>query len=554
MQISITNFRRIKSAEITAEKITILAGKNGDGKTSVVQAIAAAVSGQIIPIDELKKQDAGQLVHTGTGRAEIIVTTPVGSATVTYPDAKRSSEGAFCEISKTAAGLESFVNLPVAERIKYITDLMGCDPRQEDLEETLCKIGITPEVIARIWHTCKAQGWDAAHKSAKESGSKLKGGWEEVTGERYGSDKAASWLPKTWETDLQDITEAELQTNIQNEKGWLEAAISNAAVSNDEIARLTKASDALPGLQKTEADLKSQLDALDTNEIDLAKALRELPTATQPATVPCPHCGGHVIITGNKLSKPSTLSPDEIQARAESLQEANAALQRVKIEIPRVNTELGLTKAKLNAATAAQLKLAQIKTAPADTATNVDDCRTRLKHAEERLAACQAYRNAAKKHDTIQKNQKIIDILAPDGLRLQMLKTATTEINKRLSEISQVTGWQAVKIHDDMSVSYGEYPYILVSKSTQFRAVVSMQMVFAALDGSVMVLIDGADILDTAGRNGLFKMLAWYHGRAIVAMTIILKKDQSPADAVPPVDKIGGCCYWLENGTATKVK
>jgi hypothetical protein len=98
-----------------------------------------------------------------------------------------------------------------------------------------------------------------------------------------------------------------------------------------------------------------------------------------------------------------------------------------------------------------------------------------------------------------------------------------------------------------MSISYGDYQYILLSKSTQYRVRISLQAAFTMLDGSQILLIDGADILDSAGRNGLFKMLTGLQSMAVVAMTI------DKQEKIPAIEKLGGCAYWIENGTAVKI-
>jgi hypothetical protein len=313
------------------------------------------------------------------------------------------------------------------------------------------------------------------------------------------------------------------------------------------------AAESVTGFQKSYDDTKTELDALFTNEHDLQKALRELPSSEQPRSVACPHCNGSLEVRGNEVFKAKTYTAEELSARTVAFKDAQDSLQRVKVEITRVNTRLGLDKAKLDAAKNAAKKLADIKSKPApaagsETKPAVDDCRTRVTHAENRLSAWTRWKNASIKHIGIVKNQKIIDILAPDGLRLSRLKYALTEINKKLVEVATATGWTPVEIEDDLSISFGDYQYMLQSMSMQYRIRISLQIAFTIIDQSQLVLIDGADILDSTGRNGLFKMLTGFPGKSIIAMTI------SKQDAIPAIDKIGGIAYWIENGTAQKIR
>lgn len=551
MKISITNFRRIKSAEIDgSKKITLIAGRNGEGKTSSLQAIAAALAGVVIPIDKLKKNESGCLINTGASFSQVSVETPIGSATVKYPENSRATEGAPVQVSDIAAGIRSFVDLDDAKRIQYITGLMKCEPRREDLVETLEKIGVSIEVIDRIWQTVQAQGWDGAHKAGKEQGSKLKGAWEEITGDRYGEKKAETWIPREWESDLQTATAETLNAAVASERQWLEAAIADAALGAAELERLRTAAEAVPKLQQEISDLTETRTTLAGNESAISKSLGLLPPATQPTTCDCPHCKKPVSIVAGKLIAPTILPAEELAERAQVIADTNAQLIRVREEITRINTDISQKQITLQAAQKAAEQLKNYKPAASTSGDHkgVEDCRTRVKRAEDRLAAWTKWQQAAAKHRGIVKNQAVIDALAPDGLRLRLLKNALSEINKQLAAIAATTGWETVEIEQDMSISYGDYQYMLHSQSKQYRIRISLQLALSILDGSQVVLVDGADILDGPGRNGLFKALHSFPGSAIVGVTISKKDD------VPPIDKMNGIAYWVENGIAEKIR
>lgn len=551
MKISISNFRKIRTAELDAsKKITLIAGRNGEGKTSTLQAIAAALAGTVIPIDSLKKNQSAQLINTGSAFAQVSCETPIGSASVKYPENSRSTDGVPPPVSDIAAEVRSFVDMTPAERVQYITGLMRCEPRREDLAECLGIIGINAETIDRIWQTIQSQGWDGAHKAAKESGSKLKGAWEEISGDRYGDKKAETWIPREWESDLQTLTEQQLREAVTVETQWLEAAISDAAVDAAELERLRKAADAVPGLQDSVTEYSETLSGLRKNHQDISAALEKLPAAVQPKTHACPHCNQPVAINGDTLSKPTLLTEDELQGRAAAIKSAQESLTGLQAEIARQSIELGQKQATLQAAQRAAKQLAEYKPSSASTGEHkgVEDCRARVKRARDRLAAWTKWQQAAAKHRAIVKNQSIINELAPDGLRQRLLKTALDEINKTLAGIAAATGWEPCEIEQDMSISLGDYQYILHSQSKQYRIRVSLQLAFSGIDGSQIVLIDGADILDGPGRNGLFRALSKSERSAIVGMTFSKQED------VPAIEKLDGAAYWVENGTAAKIR
>ena len=58
MKLKIRNFRGIESAEIDVGSISLIAGANAAGKTSVAQAFGILLTGEPIPIPGMKIKDA----------------------------------------------------------------------------------------------------------------------------------------------------------------------------------------------------------------------------------------------------------------------------------------------------------------------------------------------------------------------------------------------------------------------------------------------------------------------------------------------------------------
>ena len=94
-------------------------------------------------------------------------------------------------------------------------------------------------------------------------------------------------------------------------------------------------------------------------------------------------------------------------------------------------------------------------------------------------------------------------------------------------------------------------PYPLLSKSEQYRVRAVFQVAMAIIDGSDLVVLDEADILDGPTRSGLFKMLdaATQEGLAALVCMTLSRRDQAPDLAA-----IGlGRSYWLEAGVAEPI-
>ena len=155
---------------------------------------------------------------------------------------------------------------------------------------------------------------------------------------------------------------------------------------------------------------------------------------------------------------------------------------------------------------------------------------------------------AAKHHLAIISNNQIIDVLAPDGIRRQVLASKLSNINERLQMMADVSGWAPVKISDSLTIDVGKLPYWLLSESEKFRVRVMLQVVVADLDHSSLLVIDAADILDKGGRNGLFALLNMTGMYALVCMTM-----ESPQE-VPNLKAAGfGLSYWIGDAVAAQI-
>ena len=83
-----------------------------------------------------------------------------------------------------------------------------------------------------MWQIIEAQGWDGAAKQAKEKGANLKGMWEQITGDRYGSKKAENYIPENWMPDLDGASDESLQADLTDARGVLEGCIASEAVDD----------------------------------------------------------------------------------------------------------------------------------------------------------------------------------------------------------------------------------------------------------------------------------------------------------------------------------
>jgi len=554
MKATITNFRGVSSAEIEIKKITLIAAPNGGGKTSTIQGLAAAMTGNTMPIDGLTKSSSGRLVRGGTASAEITISTDSGKATVIYPEARYDTEGQALTISPISAGIESLCDLDKKSRAQAVSQILKTEPTRDDLINELARNGIgntdgtASPAVERLLKTIQSLGWDAAHKQAQEQTARLKGQWENETGENYGSKKASGWLPAEWEHDLGNTTAEHLAADLKQERAWWEVAVSDQAVNEAEIHRLSDLAANAPDLTQKIEQQRLAVGALYDTLQKMQRGVRDMPPIQQPQTQPCPHCGKPVSVEGGRVITPRLIGPDEIEARKNAIAETEKSIADTRSEMDRCNKDLVALQHQLQQAEDARKRLEGKKTKKVGTDTrSVDDCRARVARAEARLNAYNRWEKATQIHDSISGNQIVISVLAADGLRQMKLAEALSSFNDMISVLCTAAGWKRIELRQDMGITYGGTPYMLLSKSEKYRCRVTLQATIAGIDNSGIILVDEADILDAVGRNGLFSMLLDCGLGSVVGMTIN-KRDQ-----VPDLTGMGGISYWIQDGVMSAV-
>ena len=576
MNVTINNYRGLASASLDLSKICLLAGPNEAGKTSASQALAAALTGEPIPIHGVKKTQAGLLVRSGTANGNVELTGADGSTNIAWPSAKVKTEGTAPFASHFAAGIQSIVNLDDKERVKVLTEYLKAVPTRSDLDKQLAPMKLPANVMDQLWDLISKQGWDNAAAQVKEKGARLKGQWEGVTADRYGSKKGESWIPEAYDNELMGQSEATLAAFVTDARDALESAIAADAVDDSKRADQEALAALKPErqaaldaakLKTVDPALQAQLDEangfikeMSGKRDTLQSELSALPSAKQTAGMPCPHCATVLQVAGNKLQIAAVLSEDEITARTAAITELQGKINGVNDAISKHMTAVSgiqssmrdqesQNKQAVNEAlrllgdsSMAEQELA--KPVAAASEISVDDCRTTLAVAEKRLKAFKAKLEADRLHDAIEKNTELYRMLAPEGIRGDVLARALKSFNTSLERFCAAAGWRSVALESDFYPTYGGTIYLLLSESAKFRVRVILQIGMAMLDKSQALIIDAADILDKGGRNGLFKTVKATGLPCLVAMTIDAK------ELVPNLGKAGlGASYWI-NGDA----
>lgn len=550
--IEIRNFRRCERADLSGGPLLLVAGNNANGKTSVLTAIAAAGARLSSPEDRTKAE-AQTLVLHGQEQATVSIETDGGSVRLQLPSFKTIEDGAGVTMSRIAAGLESLVDISPAQRAAFLSQWIKAEPTEEDLLQAVKDAGLRETLSGAIWKAVQESGWNGAHKQAQESGTKLKGKWESLTAsKRWGVNAGANWLPDGWREELRGITIEDAQAAVKRAAEELETAVASAAISADEMKKLEESA-ALLGQAKEQLAKREAAYAAAVKRLEDLRAERdELPIASgNVSELPCPCCGGILRIIEKDGVRKLIESPKDEMSEAQrkemrvKIAQLDGDIANATAEARAASQSLEAGKAAVLSATKSGEKLAAAK-GKKGSADALSDARAAVEKAAQDADMVEVYVNATKTHSAIVTNLAIQLILSDGGLRKTVLNRKMKDFNeKEIAPVYKAAGWPAVTLDANMEPMFDGFTYRDLSKSHQWIARTVLQIAIAKLDGSDMVLLDEADLLDKGNRNRLFGMLVKLKQPAVIGMTV------NVPNLVPDLAaKKVGESYWIEAGIA----
>ena len=556
LTISVRDFRGCERADLQVSPIALVSGLNGSGKSSILRAAGAALSGRPLPAGTHKK-DADVLVRSGASGGSVTVSVDGGSCRTSWPAADPSMDGDAPRASVFATGIDSVLWLDDRERARVLAQYMKADPNRDDLAAALHDADVSEEQIGKAWELVERHGWDGAAEKAKTDGAAAKREWERLTGEKYGSAKAGAWAPTGWTSDLSGLSAEALQQQIEAAKTNHEKAVRAEAVGAERLAQLAEQAGRLDSLKKQLRDAQTGAAQAKTAEDEARAALNALPPVPDHESVSrCPCCDASLAVkvvgAGKyRLDQVEAVNDAEKAARQQAITTAQAALAEATSLSNRLANDVRSLDAFVLQAEQSKAEHDKLtKEAGAiGAAGSVDEAKAELFRAEGRYKAAKIKASADALHVEIGIQMAVVKALAPEGVRKRKLSNAVESFNGGILEpLCDAAGWKAVTLTEDLAAQFGGRPYPLLSDSEQYRVRVTLQLAMARLDGSSMVIIDGAEILDPAGRNGLFGLLGETGLPALVGMTV------AAADKAPDLSAHDlGATYWVEKGTCRPV-
>jgi hypothetical protein len=584
-RIQIRNFRRVVAADLELRgPATLLIGGNAVGKTSTLRALGAALA-RAPRLHGATKSDAGPVLHdprriddTATARAADFAAVVVekldeggviGVCKATWPDQQIAERG---HEPPHASVYAANIGSPFGQSwLPYLESVLpeGC-PDEATIGDALTEVGISALEASDIAEQLASgqQTWDQASEEMVEKSRAAQRAWRQVTGSpSYGDVIGASWRPKAWVPDLEDVTEAEVREELSHAMADVVRTAQRGVAAA--AGRLNRQRDkALQSLQVERRAAEERL--MKPLRAEMAEAERWLETLRQSEpheqkTLECAHCGKPNVLTHDSTMRPLLGRPPaahELEAAMASHKETvkaaekrRAAAQQALIEAVSDERDKTPTEVELEREIAdLDQQIAGLGNEPEESPEMVA-ARRRQVELELQLEMVAQVRHAGEHHDAVQAYRAGIELLAPTGLRRELM---VSEIERTLQPwLDEHAPWlfgdASVKVDTTVPtiplLVYGETYEQLAwggdPNSVALRMRYLAQLFAAVRDGSDIVLLDRADTLVNAAQASLVGLIKHLGLTALVAMT---SRHDARAAARQLATELGCAAYVIDAG------
>jgi len=583
--ISIQSVAGVSSAQVaTRSPITIVAGRNGHGKSSLAQAVRMALTSDTSARGIALKKELGGLVHDGAksgaveltcaGLPELFALVPSGKTT---PPAEYLPHPAMPFVTSP----ELFAQLAPNERRAFLFSLIGLSAGGPAVVERLLAKGCDRAKIDRIMPLLRS-GFEAASKEAKNLATQAKGAWRAVTGETYGTVKAGEWkaaMPSAAAAEGEPTDAAKLKAcdaaleSWQQQVGKLQAEQQRRGELSSRLASLDEQAGRIARIERKLATDKQELTA-QTARLDTLAA-----SATGVRVGLVHELGwalNHMIIVADGMVADDPSDARALAAMAAYEREhgrpigtgtgnpaAAAALPALRQSVEMLARAIGNDNRDLTTAERAKLEAEEIRVVLAQPAgTGLADARQQVERlkaerttitkaidaaAAVKRAAAEAKEKTAKAsqhHADVIAWDAIGDALAPDGIPGELLGEALDPINDRLATSREISEWRLVSVKPDMSITYDNRPYALCSESEKWRADAMLAEAISHLSGLKLLVLDRFDVLDLPGRGDLIAWLDILAQDGEIDTALLCGTLKALPTGLP--DTVAA--HWIENG------
>jgi energy-coupling factor transporter ATP-binding protein EcfA2 len=422
------------------EPVVLICGSNGAGKSSLIEALRFAALGDGGGARVVKSGDWPLLVSEGSREAVIAlhvehddgrsirrVSLPEGVTTADGPPIPQPEYLPFV-LDPTL-----FASVPTDERRMLLFHLLDASIEPSDVEQILVDHEVSP-MHASEAATLMHGGFEMMHAYAIDQAKQARAAWKAITGETYGSRKGDTWASPVVEFSPEYLDHV--------------------------VARL--------------AEVGPELEAVQREVGAIEERMRFAARAAQAQ--PCAHCGGLLMISGDRL--------DAYQPPTDATRNDLTILEGEYVAARKHADEL---RSVLDALTTQRREQEAIQVQAAE--------------GEKRTEAARGY------HADVKQWTMVADLAAPEGLPSELLRGVLGRFNATLRGFAAQNGFQQCAVTPALTITADGRPYALLSKSEKWRADLSCAVAIAHYSGLRFVAADEFDVLDTGGRNGALQWL-----------------------------------------------
>lgn len=572
-KIDVKNFQGLHYAALTvSEPVLLVSGGNGAGKSSLLDAIAMAYTGN--PSRVTLKRDIKSLITDGAKKGYISVHTSEGQFGTELPATKTAVHFSGNNFLPFALDASAFAALDDKARRKLLFELTGASAKPQVIAEKLKSRGISAELIEQV-KPLLLSGFPAAAEHAKNLVSEARGGWKQATGETYGSAKAEDWEPEDAGIVIDPKQLAKAKTDLAQLDADLNDSLETLGARKSEAAQAQQQAAKIAELQEAAAMLDRRKIKLDRDKADLATWQKQVEQAREAGGTKKEGLIHDMACALKKAAETYPITQGEIEPLlamyvaehgpiggsggdpelAKRLPEFLEIVTKIKGTV--ANSERDL-KASQDAATA----LEALTATPAPTAEAIENAETAINElrqqrdkAKAAVTAMQdAEKSIAERDSTIKKAAalhgqvvawgEIADALSPTGIPAEILKSALSPVNELLTELAKVANWKEVRITGDIEITYGERLYGLLSESEKWRTDTLLSIAVASLSGLKFVTLDRFDVLEAAARPQALKLLLQCTSKELIDQAIMAGTMKAPMAKLPK----GMQQAWIADG------
>lgn len=521
-----------------------VAGANGAGKSSLVDAIGFALTGEL-PRGVKLAADRTSLISDGASAGFVELTVDGYQVRRNVGSGKASGdEVSTHHLLPLCLNASRFAAMPEADRRRLLFELANVKVDRQTVADQLIANGIAEAAAERVLPLLR-DGFPAAAAFAKDQAAQARGAWKAIAGENYGSQKAKSWNASAPTDVPSDEEVAQIKAAIATNDariGELSEAKGRAQAAMTPEKRAE-----LQALVDTTDDLKAAVDKASAAVDAAATAVTALETASSGGGLrfECPCCGKALLMSGQKV----TQAPDE----AVPGPEAHTRLSEARIKHKRAQEALAGAKNALAGAEQAAYLLDNAPTPSAADLRAADELteeRLRLQINRDALASAESKvleaaratertTKAKAAHEQVELWTSVEALLSPDGIPATLLAKAIDPINDALHSEATAIGWRAAQVSKDLTLTYGGRPYGLCSESEQWRADALFTSLIARVVG--LLVLDRFDVLDLPARA---QAVDWLEGLSNNGVSVVVAGTlKSKPDLGEGIDVI-----WIEKG------